>query len=87
MKTIYRDSELAPPIPKLLLRPDQAAEALQMCRSTLERNFYPHGARIPYFRIGTRIFLQVSALEEWARKQTAKQQREAEQAATEGGSK
>ncbi len=78
MKELY-PTKSDPEIPKLFLRPDQAAEATQMCRSTLERNLYPRGARIPYFRIGTRLFFQVSALEDWGRFQNAKQQREADQ--------
>ncbi len=83
MKELYPTKSVSDPeIPKLFLRPDQAAEATQMCRSTLERNLYPHGARIPYFRIGTRLFFQVSALEGWGKLQIAKQQREADQGKT-----
>ena len=74
MKSIYEKQDLGPEVPRLALKPDEAAEALGMCRSTLDKNTAPRGLCIPAYRIGTRLFYPITPLEEWQVEQVAKQQ-------------
>jgi len=77
MNSIYRDGRDDQPkaeIPAILLKPETACKSLSMSRSTLEKNLFPNGLRIPYFRNGSRLFFDVASLQEWARRQIAKQQ-------------
>ena len=73
MKSIYQNEKPTSEVPRLALKPEEAAEALGMCRSTLDKNTDPKGLCIPCYRIGTRIFYPVSPLEEWQVEQIAKQ--------------
>lgn len=76
MKSIYAKKP-KPSTPKIVLKVEEAAQSLRMCRSTLEKNLHPNGAMIPFFRLGSRVFLPVKELREWASKQVTRQQREA----------
>lgn len=82
MKQIYAE-ESSPETPKILLKPATAAAALSMSRTTLEANLYPAGAKIPWFRLGSRLYLEVSALKRWASQQTTRQECEADLAINE----
>ena len=64
-------------IPRVLLRPEEAAFALGVSRSTLDKNLYPNGACVPYFRLGTRLLFALDDLIRWAHEQTLQQQRDA----------
>ena len=73
MNEIYDKSDSKVEVPAILLKPETAAKALSMCRSNLEKNLYPNGMKIPFFRIGSRLFFDVASLREWARQQVAGQ--------------
>ena len=74
MKTIYQDDSPQSCVPRLALKPEAAATALSMCRSTLDKNTAPKGLCIPSYRIGTRVFYPVALLQEWQATQVALQQ-------------
>ncbi len=76
MKSIYRDDKTPSEVPRLALKPDEAAPALGMCRSTLDKNTAPQGLCIPCYRIGTRVFYPVALIEKWQAEQVALQRKD-----------
>ena len=63
LKTIY-SSESSSPVPRITLRPQEAADALGISVSTLER--LTKAGEIPRFKEGNVVLYRVAALEAWA---------------------
>jgi len=85
MKSIYPDQP-APELPRLALRPKEAATALGMSEKSLWSLTQPRGS-LPCVRHGSRVCYYVHQLQAWADEELARQQRATEQqAGAEGGS-
>jgi predicted DNA-binding transcriptional regulator AlpA len=84
MKSVYRDDQSAPPIPRLALRPREAAIALGMSEKAVWDRSWPRGD-IPAVKLGSRVVYFVHQLQAWADKELARQQMELGQAEAEGG--
>ncbi len=73
MMKMYENDKHKPAIPRVLLKPEEAAESLGICRSTLDKNLHPNGMCIPHFRSGSRVCFSVRALDDWAYDRAMKQ--------------
>ena len=62
-KDIYRSVSYAP-VPRITLRPNEAAEALGISVSSLER--LVKAGEIPRFKDGGKVFFRVASLDAWA---------------------
>ena len=62
-KDIYRSVSYAP-VPRITLRPEEAAEALSISVSALER--LVKAGEIPRFKDGGKVFFRVASLDAWA---------------------
>lgn len=67
-KSIYR-SEGSVPVPRITLRPQEAADALGVSLSTLER--LTKAGEIPRFKEGNVVLYRVASLEAWAARREA----------------
>ncbi len=62
-KDIYRSVSYAP-VPRITLRPNEAAESLGISVSSLER--LVKAGEIPRFKDGGKVFFRVASLDAWA---------------------
>ena len=62
-KDIYRSVSYAP-VPRITLRPNEAAESLGISVSSLER--LVKAGEIPRFKDGKKVFYRVASLDAWA---------------------
>ncbi len=62
-KDIYRSVSYAP-VPRITLRPNEAAESLGISVSSLER--LVKAGEIPRFKDGGKVFYRVASLDAWA---------------------
>ena len=62
-KDIYRSASYAP-VPRITLRPNEAAESLGISVSSLER--LVKAGEIPRFKDGGKVFFRVASLDAWA---------------------
>jgi len=62
-KTLYREA-VSNPIPRITLRPQEAADALGISLSTLER--LTKAGEIPRFKEGNVVLYRVASLDTWA---------------------
>jgi len=62
-KDIYRSASNAP-VPRITLRPAEAAESLGMSVSSLER--LVKAGEIPQIKEGNKVFYRVASLDAWA---------------------
>lgn len=67
-KSIYR-SESSAPVPRITLRPQEAADALGVSLSTLER--LTKAGEIPRFKEGNVVLYRVATLDAWATRREA----------------
>jgi excisionase family DNA binding protein len=67
-KSIYR-SETSGPVPRITLRPQEAADALGISVSTLER--LTKAGEIRRFKEGNVVLYRVASLEAWAARREA----------------
>jgi excisionase family DNA binding protein len=67
-KTIY-NREGSSPVPRITLRPQEAADALGISVSTLER--LTKAGEIPRFKEGNVVHYRVASLEAWAARREA----------------
>jgi hypothetical protein len=72
MKSIYTN-ESTPEIPRLALRPREAAIALGMSEKTLFSRKFPRGD-IPAVKVGSRVAYFPHQIREWADREFARQQ-------------
>lgn len=85
MKSMYRDQS-QPEMQQLAMTPTQAARALNLSPKKLWLISQPRGS-LPCLKLGSRVAYFPHQIQQWADEELARQQREAEQAATQGGSK
>ena len=71
--TIYKDDEIARKVPRLALRPREAAIALGMSEKSLWERTIPRGD-IPAVKQGSRTCYFIHHLQAWADKELARQQ-------------
>lgn len=83
MKSIYKDSEPAPTIPRLALRPREAAIALGMSEKALWSITAPRGSLMAV-KIGSRVAYFCHHVQAWADRELARQQAQ-QPVGTEGG--
>jgi len=67
-KDICRSASNAP-VPRITLRPEEAAEALGISPSSLER--LVKAGQIPRFKEGNKVFYRVASLDAWAARREA----------------
>ncbi|NLS95897.1 MAG: helix-turn-helix domain-containing protein [Planctomycetaceae bacterium] len=77
MRSIYHDEQHESPIPRLALRPREAAESLGISEKGLWQITSPRGS-IPCVRVGSRVMYFRHQLERWADEQAAQQATESE---------
>jgi len=79
-KDIYRSVSYAP-VPRITLRPNEAAESLGISVSTLDRLF--KAGAIPRIKDGKKVFYRVASLDAWAASREAFEGRSVEGATEE----
>jgi len=82
MKSIYREDPL-PPIPRLALKPKEAAESLGLSEKGLWNITAPRGD-LPCVRLGSRVLYAPHQIRHWLNRKAVRQQAEAQGAAGEG---
>jgi hypothetical protein len=73
MKSIYAQNESTPDIPRLALRPREAAIALGMSEKGLWDRTYPRGD-LPAIKIGSRTVYFTHQLQAWGDRELERQQ-------------
>ena len=84
LQSIYRDDQPAPEVPRLALRPREAAIALGMSEKALWSATSLRGGPIPALKHGSRVLYWTHQLQEWADRELARQHA-ASQVDAEGG--
>lgn len=81
MRSIYKDSEPPPAVPRLALKPYEAAKSLGVSEKTLWSFTVPRGS-LPCIRIGSRVLYATHQLQQWLDSEATRHQAAVNQTAS-----